>query len=256
MANRNGNRDSSGSSAGWGIALPAGLRQLAETPVSTLVTQALREFEVIVSINEVELRSFAEMQYQALWAKATALGGDVTVTADELFRLLATAIKARIAWTTFKRTEHRIDSFWCLTVPMHLVVSTIGVVEQGGSRYVPVWNEENDVYTLTVEERQEISNRLRGMEPLGFTFTYALPADKDGVAKVMLLLTGQEGSDVYFYSSGAPVHALEAIIASLLGITSQTFDPAVIPPQLLPQYKVGAVWAVSFLRDFVNRSVA
>lgn len=237
--------------------LPASIRDLAETPVGTLNTQAQREYKVIVSINEVDLRSFISYNYQVLESKAMAVGGNMLVTEDELFRLFITALKARVDWVTFTPTQHRIDSVWTLTVPMSIVIAAIGIIEQGaGKRFVPEWNSSHDELLLSVAEREDISTRLASMEPIGLTFVYSLPREKEGVERVMLVLTAEEEGDTFFYSD-IPPHVLEVIVASLAGLEpSIPYRLEDVPPQLRPTHRIGREWAIRFMREFVNRSIA
>lgn len=238
---------------GWG-SLPANLRPLADLP-GELTPHKLGEVPVLVSVQSADLADLCTRVYDELNAKLIAAGGQMTVSEDELLRYFATAIYSRTMWVN--RTM-RPDSFkpadkWALPVAFHMVVSAIGRVEtKEGVTYVPVWEAPTTISILERSEWESVTRRLIALEPFGLRFVRAYEQSEAGVEKVMSLLRVDEEDETFFYA-WVPPHALEALIAAILGVRrTMPVDMSNQPLDMIPTYRIRGSWVLRFMHDFAR----
>lgn len=243
------------SSGGWG-ALPANLRPLADLP-GELTPHKMGEIPVLVSVQSADLADLSVRVYDELQAKLIAAGGQMTVTQDELLRYFATAIYSRTMWVNRTMTpgSYRPNDKWALPVAFHMVVSAIGRVEtKDGVTYVPVWTAPpSEVLTvLPKPEWESITRRLIALEPFGLRFVKAYEQSETGVEKVMSLLRVDEAAETFFYA-WVPPHALEALIAAVLGVRrTEPVDVSSLPLDMIPTYRIRGSWVLRFMHDFAR----
>lgn len=247
-----------GPSGGWG-ALPANLRPLADLP-GELTPHKMGDIPVLVTAQSADLADLTTRVYDELNAKLIAAGGQITVTEDELLRYFATAIYSRTMWVnrTMRPDAFRPNDKWALPVSMHMVVSAIGIVEtKEGVRYIPEWVQPTvktgePALILTRPEWESITRRLLALEPFGLRFVKAYEQSEAGVEKVMSLLRVDEEAETFFYA-WVPPHALEALIAAVLGISrTRPVDVSALPLDSIPTYRIRGSWVLRFMHDFAR----
>jgi len=208
---------------------------------------------VIVSIDNVDLRDFTTRVHGGIDAMVRAQGGEINVTDEQFFRYFVTALHDRVMWVTNGRYIARPDETWALPVPMAQILSSIGEVTEGPhSRYVPKWDSVGDEHLLTREEWQEITRLLLSLEALPtISFIHAMERSREGVARVMCLMQGSEEGQEFFYSN-TPPHVLEVLVSMVAGLQPERgrLDVEALPPQLVPVYRIGRDWVVSYMHDF------
>lgn len=248
--------------SGWGAQLSGSARRLAEQPIGSLTTHRMKTLTVIVSIDLVDTRDFSDRVYGEIAARVHLNGGEMPVTNEEFVKYFITALKTRVSWVNRglpgSNFGIRVDDAWALPVPMAQVVSAIGIIDSGpGTRYVPAWNEESDEFVLSRVEWEDVTRRLLALESLpGVDFIHALEKDISGVERVMCLMLGAEDGEEYFYAD-VPIHALEALVAMIAGLRPQAYvDVAVLPPQLIPVYRVGKTWVAGFMHELATSGYA
>jgi len=249
-----------GPSGGWG-SLPANLRPLADLP-GELTPHKMGDIPVLITAQTADLADLTTRVWDELNAKLIAAGGQMTVTEDELLRYFATAIYSRTMWVnrTMRPDAFRPNDKWALPVAMHMVVSAIGIVEtKEGVRYVPQWVsqmppvlEDQDPIILPRDRWESITRRLIALEPFGLRFVKAYEQSEAGVEKVMSLLRVDEETETFFYA-WIPPHALEALIAAVLGISrTRPVDMAAMPLDSIPTYRIRGSWVLRFMHDFAR----
>jgi hypothetical protein len=245
-------------SGGWG-SLPANLRPLADLP-GELTPHKMGDISVLVSAQTADLADLTTRVFDELQAKLIAAGGGMTVTEEELLRYFATAIYSRTMWVnkTMREGAFRPNDKWALPVAMHMVVSAIGIVEtNAGIRYVPEWVAPTTApgespLILTRQEWESFTRRLLALEPFGLRFVKAYEMSDAGVEKVMSLLRVDEEAETFFYA-WVPPHALEALIAAVLGISrSRPVDVSNVPLDFIPTYRIRGSWVLRFMHDFAR----
>lgn len=252
--NNNGGRGIPSGTPSWGAQLSGASKRLAEQPIGTLTTRRMETLTVIVSVDQVDLRDFTSRVHGEVTARVRLAGGEMPVSIDEMFRYFVTAMHTRVTWVIRGRFIVRPDDSWALPVPMAQVVSALGIVETGpGVRYVPAWHEGADQYLLTYEEWSDITRRLLSLESLpGVEFIHAIEKAQEGVERVMCLLQGTEDGVDYFYSD-VPIHALEALISLIAGLSPERrVDVGTLPPQLIPIHFVSRTWVVGFMHEYAT----
>lgn len=239
---------------GWG-ALPSNLRPLADLP-GERNPMKWGEIPVLVSVQSAELSDLSDRVWTELQAKLVAAGGEMLITKDELLRYFATAIYARVMWVnrTMPPRGFRPQDLWALPVAMHMVISAIGEVEKDGVVYRPTWvppQGENNII-LSVVEWERITRQLLALEPFGLRFVKALEISERGVDKVMTLIRVDEPDETFFYAY-VPPHALEALIAAVLGVRrTDVSDMSTLPIDMIPTYRLRGSWVLGFMRDFAR----
>lgn len=257
MANRNRpwNKDvqTDSPSGSWGN-LPSNLRPLADLP-GELNPRKMGDIPVLVSVETAELADLNHRVWQELQAKLVAAGGEMTVSEEELLMYFSTAIYARVMWVnrTMPARGFRPNDLWALPVAMHMVISAIGEVETDRLKYRPVWVAPTDAtFLLTIPQWEDITRRLLALEPFGLRFVKALELSERGVDKVMTLIRVDEPDETFFYAY-VPPHALEAIIAAVLGIRRPDAENmSNVPMDMIPTYRLRGSWALGFMRDFAR----
>jgi len=246
-------RDSGSPTGGWG-ALPANLRPLADLP-GELTPHRMGEVSVLVSASSADLADLSERVYDELESKLIAVGGQMTVEREELLRYFATAIYSRTMWVnrTMRPGSYRPNDKWALPVAFAMVVSAIGRVEgKDGVVYVPEWVESATPIVLEKPEWESITRRLIALEPFGLRFVKAYEQSENGVDKVMSLLRVDEAEETFFYA-WIPPHALEALIAAVLGIRrTGPVDVTALPLDSVPTYRIRGSWVLRFMHDFAR----
>jgi hypothetical protein len=242
-----------GPGGGWG-ALPSNLRPLADLP-GERNPMKWGEIPVLVSVQSAELVDLNHRVWTELQSKLVAAGGEMTVTEEELLRYFATAIYARVMWVnrTMPPRGFRPSDLWALPVAMHMVISAIGEVESDGIIYRPVWQAPaDDTLLLSIPEWERITRALLALEPFGLRFVKALELSERGVDKVMTLIRVDEPGETFFYAY-VPPHALEALIAAVLGIRrTDVGDMSGYPRDMIPTYRLRGSWVLGFMRDFAR----
>lgn len=247
-----------GPSGGWGN-LPSNLRPLADLP-GELTPHKMGDIPVLITAQSADLADLTTRVWSELNAKLIAAGGSMTVTEEELVRYFATAIYSRVMWVnrTMRDGAFRPNDKWALPTSMHMVVSAIGIVEtKEGVRYVPEWVAPNTPsgepsLILARGEWESITRRLIALEPFGLRFVKAYEQSEAGVEKVMSLLRVDEPDETYFYA-WIPPHALEALIAAVLGISrTQSVDVRSMPLDSIPTYRIRGSWVLRFMHDFAR----
>lgn len=242
---------------GWG-ALPANLRPLADVP-GEQNPHRMGDITVLVSAQTADLADLTTRVYDELNSKLIAAGGGMTVTQDELLRYFATAIYSRVMWVnkTMRDGAFRPNDKWALPVSMHMVVSAIGIIEKDQVRYIPEWvapatAQGDDPLILTRVEWESVTRRLIALEPFGLRFVKAYEMSDAGVEKVMTLLRVDEAAETFFYA-WVPPHALEALIAAVLGISrTRPVDMSSMPLDSIPTYRIRGSWVLRFMHDFAR----
>jgi hypothetical protein len=218
------------------------------------------DISVLISAQTADLSDLTTRVYDELQAKLIAAGGQMTVTEEELVRYFATAIYSRTMWVnrTMRPDAFRPNDKWALPVSMHMVVSAIGIVETAaGVRYVPEWVQPvtkagEKPLILTRSEWENITRRLLALEPFGLRFVKAYEQSEAGVEKVMTLLRVDEEAETFFYA-WVPPHALEALIAAVLGVSrTQPVDMSSMPLDSIPTYRIRGSWVLRFMHDFAR----
>lgn len=244
-------------SSSWGSSLPANLRALSAIPAE-INFDRMGEVPVLVSVANADLADFSHRVYQELEAKLIVVGGNMPpeISEEVLLKYFATAIYSRVMWVNHTTTPRsfRPDEPWSLPVPMSYVIAAIGRVEtEDGPVYVPTWNPEGDQYVLSREEWEQVTRRLRALEPYGLRFVKAYEKDSTGVSDVMSLLRLETPDGEYFFGQ-VPPHAFECICALIAGLSPVA--PVQMPnhPALLPRYRLRSQWVVSWMHDFASLS--
>jgi len=250
------NKESKDSSptGGWG-ALPANLRPLADLP-GELTPHRMGEIRVLVSAQTADLADLSERVYDELEAKLLASGGQMTVTRDQLVRYFATAIYSRTMWVnrTMRPDSFRPNDKWALPVAFHMVVSAIGRVEgKDGVVYVPQWVAPTvDGLIMAKPEWESVTRHLIALEPFGLRFVKAYEQSENGVEKVMSLLRAEEDDEIFFYA-WVPPHALEALMAAVLGVRrTSPVNIASMELDSIPTYRIRGSWVLRFMHDFAR----
>lgn len=262
MANRkrpwDKDKETSSPGDGWGT-LPANLRPLADLP-GELTPHRMGEVRVLVTVQNEDLGDFSDRVWRELNAKLVAAGGELTVTPEELLKYFATAIYSRVMWVnrTMNSGSFKPNDKWAIPVAMHMVISAIGHVEgtgiNNGIRYIPVWDEGGAEFLLTRQEWERITVKLLALEPFGLRFVKAYEQSENGVEKVMSLLRVDDSveNDTFFYA-WIPPHALETLIAAILGIrrtNSVTLNPQ--ERESIPPYRMRGSWVLRWMHDFAR----
>jgi hypothetical protein len=141
---------------------------------------------------------------------------------------------------------------------MQRVVWAVGCGEPAaGVRYVPEWVQPvtkagEKPLILTRSEWENITRRLLALEPFGLRFVKAYEQSEAGVEKVMTLLRVDEEAETFFYA-WVPPHALEALIAAVLGVSrTQPVDMSSMPLDSIPTYRIRGSWVLRFMHDFAR----
>lgn len=254
MANRKKpweNKGESESRGDWG-SLPSTLRNLADLP-GELNPHAMGDVTVLVSVQNTDLADLSDRVWDEINAKLIAAGGQMTVSQEELVKYFATALYSRTMWVrrTLPSGGFRPEDRWALPTQFHMVVSAIGRVEsQTGIVYIPEWDAAGNEFVLTRAEWESVTRRLTALEPYGLRFVKAYEKEISGVEKVMSLLKVVDEEDFYFFS-WVPPHALEALMAAVLGLSRVTpvdFDS--IPLDARPKYRIRGSWVLRWMHDF------
>lgn len=242
-----------GPGGGWGVLTP-NLRPLADLPGERNPNK-WGEIPVLVSVETAELADLNHRVWTELQSKLVAVGGEMTVSEEELLRYFSTAIYARVMWVnrTMPSRGFRPNDLWALPVAMHMVISAIGEVETEGCIYRPVWTAPVDqTVLLSISDWENITRRLLALEPFGLRFVKALELSERGVDKVMTLIRVDEPEETFFYAY-VPPHALEAIIAAVLGVRrTDVGDMSSYPRDMIPTFRLRGSWALGFMRDFAR----
>jgi len=248
--------DSVPSGGSWG-SLPANLKPLADLP-GELTPHRMGDIPVLVSVQNSDLGDFSDRVWAELDAKLLAAGGAMTVTRDELVKYFATAIYSRVMWVnrTMRPGTYRPSDKWALPVAFSMIVSAIGRVETTtGVNYVPVWQEsaESIAMLLSKPEWEDVTRRLIALEPFGLRFVKAYETSEAGVEKVMSLLRVDATDDTFFYA-WVPPHALETLIAAILGLrrSGDPVDILSLPKDAIPTYRIRGSWVLHFMHDFAR----
>lgn len=249
----NNSNKAEGPGGGWGDLSP-NLRPLADLP-GEMNPHKMGDIPVLVSVQTAELTDLNHRVWTELQSKLVAAGGEMTVSEEELLKYFSTAIYARVMWVNRSMPPRgfRPNDLWALPVAMHMVISAIGEVETERLVYRPVWVAPTDSdVILTIPEWEDITRRLLALEPFGLRFVKALELSEKGVDKVMTLIRVDEPEETFFYAY-VPPHALEAIIAAVLGIRrTETMTMDAYPRDMIPTYRVRGSWALGFMRDFAR----
>lgn len=241
--------------SGWGVDLPANLRALADIPSENNPAR-MGEVQVLVSVHNADLEDFASRVHSELNSKLVVIGGEMTVTREELLKYFATAIYSRVMWVnhTMDGNSFRPNEAWALPVPMHLVVSALGRVETDqGTVYVPMWEAAGNDYLLSREEWEDVTRRLAALEPYGLRMVKALEKDEKGVEKVMSLLRLDTDEGEFFFAN-VPPHALECLVALIAGLTPAETVTMPTHPALVPGFRLNRTWVVRWRHDFAKLS--
>jgi len=227
---------------------------LADIP-GELTPHKMGDVSVLVSATSADLADLNRRVWDELNAKLIAAGGQMTVTEGELLQYFATAIYSRTMWVnrTMRPDSYRPNDKWALPVAFHMAVSAIGIVEsKDGVRYVPEWIAPEPGVILPRTEWENITRRLMALEPFGLRFVKAYEQSESGVEKVMSLARTEGEDDFYFYA-WVPPHALEALIAAVLGIRrTSPVDVLGLPRDFIPTYRIRGSWVLRFMHDFAR----
>lgn len=243
----------------WGN-LPSHLRALADLP-GERNPRSIGEVHVLISAQTADLADFTHRVWDEINAKLVSAGGNITVTEEELLKYFVTGIYSRIAWVNrnFERGNRRWgfrpDDMWALPVQMHMVISAIGRVRtERNVIYVPRWVEPEVPLVLERPEWENITRKLLALEPFGLRFVRAYEKDESGVEKVMSIIRVDTVDETYFYSF-VPPHALEALIAAILGIARSDSESIVsMPLDAVPGYRVRGSWVMTWMHEFSKLS--
>lgn len=237
----------------WG-SLPGNLRPLADLP-GEMNPHAIGDVQVLVSVQNTDLGDLSDRVWDEINAKLIAAGGEFTVTREELTRYFATALYSRVKWVTRSLPSggFRPEDKWALPVAFHMVVGAVGIVDvASGQRYIPQWDSAGDSLVLERPEWEAITRRLLALEPYGLRFVKAYEKETTGVEKVMALMRVEDAEDFYFFS-WVPPHALEALMAAVLGLSrTQTVDMSAIPLDWRPKYRIRGSWVLRWMHDFAR----
>jgi hypothetical protein len=229
---------------------------LADLP-GELTPHKMGEVRVLVTVQSADLADLCSRVYDELNAKLIAVGGQMTVTEDELLRYFATAIYSRTMWVnrTMQSNSFKPNDKWALPVAFHMVVSAIGRVEtKDGIVYIPVWQEQSadGVQVMSRSEWEGVTRRLLALEPFGLRFVKAYEMSEAGVEKVMSLIRVDEEAETFFYA-WVPPHALEAMIAAVLGVRRTVpVDMTNVQLDQIPTYRIRGSWVLRFMHDFAR----
>jgi hypothetical protein len=239
----------------WGN-LPSNLRILADLP-GEMNPHSMGDIQVLVSVSNTDLGDLSDRVWDELNAKLIASGGEMTVTREELVGYFATAIYSRTMWVNrnMRPGTFRPDDKWALPVAMHMVVNAIGIVDsQTGARYIPQWDEAGTPLVLDRLTWESVTRRLIALEPFGLRFAKAYEKSEFGVEKVMSLLRVDDISDFYYFA-WVPPHALEALIAAVLGLKRVVSTPLdALPLDAIPRYRIRGSWVLRWMHDFARVS--
>jgi len=245
-------------SGGWG-SLPGNLRPLADLP-GELTPHKRGDITVLIHAQSADLADLTRRVWRELNAKLVAAGGQMTVAEEELLRYFATGIYHRVRWVTrnTQRGDIRPDDKWALPVAMHMVIGAIGIVETSeGLRYVPQWVAPTQAagevpLIMSRDEWEEVTSRLLALEPFGLRFVKGYEKEISGVEKVMTLVRVDDPDETFFYA-WVPPHALEALIAAVLGVSrTEPVDVRGLPRDFIPTYRIRGSWVLSFMHDFAR----
>jgi len=240
------------SSGGWG-SLPTNLRPLADLP-GELTPHRMGDVQVLVSVQNQDLGVLRDHVWRELNAKLIAAGGALTVSSEELLKYFATAIYSRVMWVnhTMREGSFRPNDRWAIPVAMHMVVSAIGRVEANGIVYVPEWDASGNEFLLNRAEWEDLTIKLLALEPYGLRFVKAYETSEAGVDKVMTLLRVDEPDDSFFYA-WIPPHALETLIAAVLGLRRPNpVNLTGVPREAIPPYRMRGSWVLRWMHDFAR----
>jgi len=187
----------------------------------------VEQLMLVVAYNS-DLTDLTNRIFEQFDAMASAHGGEVKFTSDELMRYFATALKVRTEhvlkqkWRTFgyERTLMSVHDEWALVIPLHSVLSSLGKVTHGPleSRIMPVWDPEGDELILTAAERDRLTAVIRmACKQYGVPFESHISKDLDGHAQVMLLTPVVDG-----WWSWEPVSREDAAAAMVTGLQPAT----------------------------------
>jgi hypothetical protein len=249
------NQGPSSTAGSWDRDIPPHLRALGDIP-SEINPSRIGETRVLVSVQNADLGDFVHRIFGELSAKIAAVGGTFTVSEDELVKYFATAIYSRVMWVNHTMTDgaFRPNDLWALPVPMHMVVSAIGIVETDrGLRYIPEWDKAGTKLLMNREQWEDVTRRLIALEPYGFRLVKALERNEQGVEKVMTLIRLSTDEGDFFYAD-VPPHALECIVALIGGLSPA--QPVTMPthPALVPGFRLNREWVLRWRHDFAKLS--
>lgn len=155
------------------------------------------QFMLVVASNS-DLRELIDNMYSQIEYMVSVRGGVLRVTSEEFTKYIVTAFKVRVEFVLhgrwralgYQSTGMDVRDKWALPIPVHSVLSTIGVAQLGsqGTQVIPLWDRGADELTLSVEQRDTITPKLKAVAHLcDFTLAETISSDTDGVVKVMSL---------------------------------------------------------------------
>lgn len=186
-------------------------------------------YMLVVASND-ELGAFCDLMFSQIEAGLEAQGGTTPLEAVHLRKYVATAIKARIEHVTkqdyrrlgYEYTGLNVNEGWALPVPVHDLLSSLGVVRINGNEivYKPVWAPEANDLVLEKEERDWVTRHLKSATTaLGIQTLPDMSRDMEGRHSVMVLTNIPSIGEWWFDN---PISREDAHSSMMLGITPIT----------------------------------
>lgn len=239
--------------------LPESMRS-SSTSQSVLTTRINTEVAMFIVAGSDDLRFFNEATYEQLNSTVAIAGGVNLITEDDLLRYFITALKVRVEQTTLPREKKvmrrsgiTVFEPWALPIGMAYIVNSIGQTLYGPSSMLvyPVWDQAGDEFCLEPAEQQRITRLLRSYGSLGVRFASALESNRDGVPRVMVLTRVEDAIEGEWVSHEV-FTAIDAITASVIGLTPGAQYPVPANPFWVPPYRVGDLTVARYKHDAVN----
>lgn len=152
---------------------------------------------LVVAVND-DLAEFCGRVFDEIDSRLRAHGGETALEREQVYRYVATAIKVRVEAVDRPRfrslghghTGMNVETGWALPVPIHNMLSSLGIVtlDGGTTRVVPIWDKSGDTLVMDVRERDEVTRHLRAaLTGIGVKFENDISKDRDGQHSVMVL---------------------------------------------------------------------
>lgn len=204
----------------------------------------------------VEFGALVSRVHQQIDALLHAQGADVVVTEQELARYFATAVACRISHVTGVRFHVRVSDKWALPLPFAYAVAALGRIDlPSGLTVLPKFDQSSSDLVLNVDEFEDITARLRAIEPLGLRFAHAIESSMNGDDKVMLIVPVVTDQGDVSYTSQAAFTGVHAMTSAVLGAETVNVT-GFIPPMWMPDYVIHERRLVQFRGRYADLNEA
>jgi len=233
--------------------LPETWRGMDDIHARTLPS-ATGELEVLILADTTDLQKVTEAVFAEVNNFCLSNGIVIPVTIAELGAYFQSAICTRVQHVRRQHRNIRVEDHWALPFPMQYIVNAIGEVrvESPSVLILPRLAKGVDAM-LSREAWLDITRRLLSLETRGLRMAHAIEAKREGVARIMRLTIGTDGTEWVAYST-TDFKPYDALVAKTIGLAPTDPEMAVIPrnPLWRPPFFMDSRELVIFEQKFTE----